>query len=83
MEHVISVVYKKFDDQRVEVMYTYIEMLKQQNSEDMPVWPDISPHNCHAMCSIVSDAAMAYSENFAFLNDCETSWPAYFLLFTK
>ncbi|KAG2207864.1 hypothetical protein INT46_005985 [Mucor plumbeus] len=45
MEHVISVLYKEFDDQCVEVMHTYIEMLKQQSSEDMPVWSNISPHN--------------------------------------
>ena len=83
MEHVISVLYTEFDDQCVEVMHTYIEMLKQQNSEDMPVWSNISPHNRRVMCSIVSDAAIAYSENLAFLNDCENSWPAYFLLSTK
>ena len=83
MEHVISVLYKEFDDQCVEVMHTYIEMLKQQSSEDMPVWSNISPHNRRVMCSIVSDAAIVYSENLAFLNDCENSWPAYFLLPTK
>ncbi|KAG2191316.1 hypothetical protein INT46_011788 [Mucor plumbeus] len=69
MEHVISVLYKEFDDQCVEVIHTYIEMLKQQNSEDMPVWSNISPHNRRVMCSIVSDAAIAYSESLAFLND--------------
>ena len=46
----------------------------------MPVWFDISPHNRRVMCIIVSDVAIAYSENFSFLNDCKNSWPAYFLL---